>query len=150
MNFGKLLTSPLAATAGVLVGFALLAIPLRQLTSAAPARVITTPTENPAAAVPAWLTLKLLAPAKSVKLTSPAGKVLWELAETPAGDAETQAALPLDHGTLDLRLTVDFGDSRAETAVFLTLAPDGLEEQSRHAIGRGRIEETLRFSWPAH
>ena len=47
MNLPKLLTSPLAATAGVIAGLALLAIPLRQVTSATP------PPSPTAAAAPA-------------------------------------------------------------------------------------------------
>jgi uncharacterized protein (DUF58 family) len=145
----RLLTSPLAATAGVVAGLALLAVPLHQLTSAPQARSVPPPTAPAAREVPAWLTLKLLAPAKSVSLKSTSGRVLWEAADIAAGDVETQAALPIDRGELDLTLDADFGDNPAETAVFLTLAPDGLDEQTRHAIGRGRIEEALRFNWPA-
>ena len=97
----------------------------------------------------AWITLKLLAPAESVVVKTADGQVIWKLGKTPAGDLETQAPLPLDHGGVDLTVELDFGGGPAETAVFLTLAPDGLEEQTRHAIGSGRIEETLHFAWPA-
>lgn len=150
MKLPNLLTSPLAATAGVLAGLGLMAIPLRQLTSAPPMPAVKTPSADAVTAVPAWLTLKLLAPAKSVILKTATGQVLWELAETPAGDAETRIGIPLDEGELDVTLTVSFGDAPAETAVFLTIAPDGLEEQTRHAIGSGLIEEPLRFTWPVH
>ncbi len=147
MKLPKLLTSPLAATAGVLVGLALLAIPLRQITSAVPVPVPMAPPAPATTAVPAWLTLKLLAPAQSVVVKTAAGQVLWELAETPPGDLETQATLALDHGELDLTLDLDFGGGPAETAVFLTISPDGLEEQTLHVIGSGRIAESLRFTW---
>lgn len=149
MNLPKALTSPLAATAGVVVGMALLAIPLRQLTSAAPMpapRVSADPLES---GVPAWLTLKLLAPAKSVSLKTTTGKVLWDLKDLPAGDVETQAVIPLDHGGLDVTLSVALDHHPEETAVFLTIAPDGLEEETRHAIGGGSIEEPMNFTWPA-
>lgn len=149
MSLRMLLTSPLAATTAVLAGLALLAIPLRKLTSAPPVRMVEIP---PAATTssPAWLTLKLLAPAKSIAVETATGTPLWKLAETPAGDLETRIPLPLQDGGLDLVLKADFSSHPAETAVFLTIAPDGLEEQSRHAIGRGRIEEPLTFSWHAH
>jgi hypothetical protein len=150
MNMRKILTSPLSATAGVIAGLALLAIPMRQLTSAPPVPV---PTAVPTAAsnvVRTWLKLKLLTPAKSMTLSNPAGDVIWKLAETPAGDVETDIELQLVEGTLDLTLHVEFGDQAGETAVFLTLLPDGLEEQTRHAIGSGSIEESLHFSWPIH
>lgn len=150
MNLRKLLTSPLSATAGVIVGLALLAIPMRQLTSAPPVPV---PTAAPATAsdvVRTWVKLKLLTPAKSMTLSNPAGDVIWKLAETPAGDVETDLELEFAEGTLDLTLQVDFGDQAGETAVFLTLLPDGLEEQTRHAIGSGILDESLHFSWPIH
>jgi hypothetical protein len=111
------------------------------------------PTAVPTAAsnvVRTWLKLKLLTPAKSMTLSNPAGDVIWKLAETPAGDVETDIELQLVEGTLDLTLHVEFGDQAGETAVFLTLLPDGLEEQTRHAIGSGSIEESLHFSWPIH
>lgn len=150
MNLRKLLTSPLSATAGVLVGLALLAIPLRQLTSAPAVPVPTAVSTKASDAVRTWLKLKLLTPAKSVTLSNPAGQVIWKLAETPAGDVENDIEIQLAEGTLDLTLNVDFGDHSAETAVFLTLLPDGLEEQTRHAIGSGSLDESLHFAWPGH
>ncbi len=150
MNLRKLITSPLSATAGVIAGLALLAIPMRQLTSAPPVPV---PTAVPTAAsdvVRTWVKLKLLTPAKTVTLSNPAGEVIWKLAETPAGDMETDIGIQMVEGTLDLTLHVEFGDQTGETAVFLTLLPDGLEEQTRHAIGSGSVEESLHFSWPIH
>jgi hypothetical protein len=149
MSLRMLLSSPLAATAAVLAGLALLAIPLRKLTSAAPVQAVKTAAPT-ATAVPAWLTLKLLAPAESVSLATATGVPLWNLDHTPAGDVETRIPLPLEDGGLDLTLKADFGTQAAETAVFLTITPDGLEEQTRHAIGSGRIEEPLAFSWHAH
>ncbi len=150
MNLPKILTSPLSATAGVITGLALLAIPMRQLTSAPPVPV---PTVMPTAAsnvVRTWVKLKLLISAKSVTLSNPAGDVIWKLAETPAGDVETDIELQLAEGSLDLTLRVEFGNQAGETAVFLTLLPDGLEEQTRHALGSGSLEESLHFSWPIH
>jgi hypothetical protein len=150
MNMRKILTSPLSATAGVITGLALLAIPIRQLTSAPPVPVPTANLATTSEMVHAWLKLKILTPAKSMTLSNPAGDVIWKLAETPAGDMETDIELQLVEGTLDLTLHVEFGDQAGETAVFLTLIPDGLEEQTRHAIGSGSVEESLHFSWPIH
>lgn len=150
MNLRKLLTSPLSATAGVIAGLALLAIPMRQLTSAPPMSVPTAAPTQASDVVRTWVKLKLLTPARSVTLSNPAGDVIWKLAETPAGDVETDTGIQLADGTLDLTLNVDFGDHAGETAVFLTLLPDGLEEQTRHAIGSGSFDESLHFSWPIH
>jgi hypothetical protein len=148
VNFPKFLTSPLAATAGVIAGLAILAVPLRQVTSATPVAAPPSAEAPATTEVQAWLTLKLLAPADSVTLETATGKALWKLAETPAGDVETRISLPLQDDGLDLTLTVDFGDESDETAAFLTIAPDGLEAQTRHAIGSGLIEEPLDFTWP--
>jgi hypothetical protein len=41
----------------------------------------------------------------------------------------------------------DFGDQAAETAEFLTVMPDGYEEQTRYVTGSGLLEETLRYEW---
>ena len=51
---------------------------------------------------------------------------------------------------LDLTLQADFGEASPETAGFLTVMPDGYEDQTRYAIGTGRLEETLRYEWHPH
>jgi hypothetical protein len=55
--------------------------------------------------------------------------------------------MPMADGGLDVMLRADFGVGLAETAVFLTVMPDGYEDQTRYAIGTGLIEEPLRFTW---
>ncbi len=47
-------------------------------------------------------------------------------------------------------LQADFGGAGSETAVFLTVMPDGYEDQTRYAIGTGRMEEPLRYEWHTH
>jgi hypothetical protein len=146
MSAKRWLGSPLAGTAGVLAGLCLLVIPLRQLTSAPPLRPAV-PTELSVTEMPAVLRVKLLAPAKRLLVKTTDGEILLDMPSAPAGETEHEVVLPLADGGLDLALTADFGGSLSETAVFLTVLPDGLEELTRHAIGSGMLEETLRFEW---
>jgi hypothetical protein len=97
--------------------------------------------------MPAVLRVKLLAPAKRLLVKTTGGKILLDMPSAPAGESEHDAMLPHADGGLDLALTADFGGSAAETAVFLTVMPDGREEQTRHATGGGLLEETLRYEW---
>lgn len=145
------LASPLAATATVMAILCLLAIPLRKLTS-------DTPSSNNSSASPsapasneihAVLRLRLLAPAKAVAITTSNGKSLLEAQDLPVGESEHDATIPLHDGTLDLALRVDTG-SDAVTAVFLTVMPDGEDDQTRYAIGSGKIREPLHYQWHAH
>lgn len=148
MSASRWLATPLAGTAGVLAGLCLLAIPLRKLTSAAP-----DPQARPAPAVvstaeiPAVLRVKLLAPAKRLTLKNADGTILLDEPSPPAGESEHDVALRFNDGELDIALAADFGDQAAETAVFLTVMPDGYEEQTRYVTGSGLLEETLRFEW---
>lgn len=146
MSLKRWLGSPLAGTAGVLAGLCLLAIPLRQLTSAPPAKP-SAPMEPSLTEIPAVLRVKLLAPAKRLLVKTPDGAVLLDMPEPSAGESEHDAMLRFDDGGLDLVLSADFGGIPAETAVFLTVMPDGREEQTRYATGSGLLEETLRYEW---
>lgn len=145
------LGSPLAGTAGVLAGLCLLALPLRRLTSEKPVPQVTAaPVEISAAEIPAVLRLKLLAPAKHLTLKTTDGNVLLDLPTLAAGESEHDALVRFTDGELDLALSADFGDAASETAVFLTLMPDGQEEQTRYVTGSGLLEETLRFEQHTH
>lgn len=146
MSAKRWLASPLAGTAGVLAGLCLLAIPLRQLTSAPPAKPVAQ-AEPSSKQIPAVLRIKLLAPAKRLLVKTPDGAVLLDMAQPAAGESEHDAAFPIADGGIDLVLSAEFGDSPTETAVFLTVMPDGREEQTRYATGNGLLEETLHFEW---
>ncbi len=147
MNRTRWLASPLAGTAAVLAGLCLIAIPLRHLTAArrtldAPAVAATPGT------VHAVLRVRLLAPARRVMVTTAAGALLVDRRDLPAGQSEHDAIVPWDGGALDLTLQADIDSGGAETAVFLTVMPDGYDDQTRYGIGRGRIDELLRYAWP--
>lgn len=146
MSAKRWLGSPLAGTAGVLAGLCLIAIPLRKLTSAPPA-LFPASRETSAVGIPSVLRVKLLAPADQLLVKSPDGAVLLDMRQPSAGESEHDATLPIADGGLDLVLLADFGDSRAETAVFLTVMPDGIEGQTRYSTGGGLLEETLHYEW---
>ncbi len=149
MNGSRWLASPLAGTAAVLAALCLLAIPLRQLTSAG--RQSPPPTAAAVAdpgGVHAVLRLRLLVPATRVVVTVADGGVLLDRRDLPAGESEHDARIAPVAGGLDLRLQADFAAGAGETAAFLTVMPDGAEDQTRYGIGRGRIDEPLRYAWP--
>ena len=152
MNGTKWYASPLAGTAAVLSGLCLLAIPLRKLTSAEPISqvkpaAIADSTSN---TIPAVLRLRLLAAARQVTVETSAGKMLLDLKNPEAGETEHDLVIPFDDGCTDLTVSADFAESANDTAVFLTLMPDGFEDQTRHAIGNGSFNETLHFEWHIH
>jgi hypothetical protein len=142
--------SPLAGTAAVIAGLALLAVPLMKLTSDTP------PAAPPAAAVaslteiPAVLRVRLLGAAERVTVKTAAGKVLLDETDLPAGESEHDAVIPFDGRNAELTLHADFSGSSTDTAVFLTVMPDGYEDQTRFAIGGGAVEESLHFEWHEH
>jgi hypothetical protein len=147
MKGPRCLATPLAGTAAVLLGLGLLAVPLHRLTSAPPAAQVKVAAVS-ASAIPAVLRLRTLAPASSLALKTIDGKILLELRDLAPGESEHDAVIPFNDGGVELHLVADFADT--ETAVFLTVMPDGYEDQQRHAIGSGRIEETLRYEWQPH
>ena len=148
MNVKAWLASPLAGTALVLAALAVVSIPLRRLTSA-PAASVSQAAEAgvEAGEIPAVLRVKLLTPAKRVTVESSDGDVLLELADCPAGESEHDTRVDLGDGDLELRLIADFGERDEETAVFLTVMPDGYEGKTGFATGAGSLDETLGFDW---
>lgn len=151
MSGPRWLASPLAGTACVLAGLSLLAIPLRKLTSAEPVPAVqATRTAASPGAIPAVLRLRLLAPASRLVVTTAAGKTLLDMRDLSPGESEHDALIAFGDGGLDLTMQADFGGADSETAVFLTVMPDGYEDQTRYAIGTGRMKEPLRYEWHTH
>jgi hypothetical protein len=151
MSFPRILASPLAGTAAVIAALCLLVIPLHRLTSAPP--LVAVHTVETAAArmdIPAVLRVKLLAPAQRVVVKNTDGIILLVLSNLPAGESERDAVLHLAGDAVELVVRADFGDSAAETAVFLTVLPDAYEERTCYMTGTGTLEETLRFTWHGH
>lgn len=138
-------------TAAVLAIMAGLAWPLHHLTKPAGRAPDAAPALAPAsqAVIPALVRVKLLAAAVSVVVTDAEGAVLLALENPAAGESEHDAELPLTaEGRCEVRVAVDFGSGGVETALFLTLMPDGLEPATRFLTGSGRVTEEFRFQWP--
>jgi hypothetical protein len=140
----------LAGTAGVFAVMGLLAIPLHRLTSQSP-----TPPPAPAnqtepaatAATPCLLRLKLIAPAKSIRIATQDDDTALVLTDVPAGESEHDVSLPVVEDSLDLILHADLGSATGDTALFLTVMPDGMEPLTRYAIGSGELTEAWHFDW---
>jgi hypothetical protein len=145
--------SPLFGTAIVIAVLGLLAIPLHRLTGSQPA-ALASGAGGPSAdamrtdTTPAIARLRLLREARAIELRSDDDRLLWKAENVPAGETEAEISLGMMEGEAVVRLRGDFGDDGAETAVFVTLLPDGLEERIAHAIGETTIEERLIFTWP--
>ena len=140
--------SPLAATAVVLAALALLAIPLRGLTGRkqeAPSAAIPVQTDR---TMPAVLRVKALDPLERFAIRTTEGRTLLEAGTMPAGESEHDAEIRLEQGVCELVLTAEAGEG--ETAVFLTVMPDGFPDETRYATGSGALDETLRFEWHIH
>jgi hypothetical protein len=152
------LSSPLAATAIVCAGLAAISMPLRKLTSttrqaavAAAAKTTGSPTntDHPHE-MTGVLRLRLLNPARSLRISTTGGRMLWSAENLDAGETETDAGFSLHDDSLELRVEADFGPADGDTALFLTVMPDGIEEQTRHAIGSGKVNEILHYEWNIH
>lgn len=143
--------SPLVGTAVVLAGLAVLAVPLRGLTGRAPEKPAAAASAAPVQAgsqTPAVLRLKLIDPVEKLGIHTIDGRALLETGPLPAGESEHDAVIPLDGGVCELVLSATAGDD--ETAVFLTVMPDGLPDATRYLTGSGALDETLRFEWNPH
>ena len=145
------LASPVTGTVGVLACLSVLAIPLRHLTSAAQdPQVPAAPTATAVREIHAVLRLRLLAAAKRLVVKTADGKDLLDSRDLAAGESEHDVVVPFADGGVDFRVRADFGAGGAATAVFLTVMPDGYDEQTRYVIGTGLIEEWLRYEWRDH
>jgi hypothetical protein len=153
------LSSPLAATAVVLAILAALAIPLRKLTAERVVSSVSVPTVEISGnshghghvhEFPGVLRVRLLDAAESLQVRTVEGVVLWEAANLGAGEHEVDADLLLIDDALELFVKADFGVGSRDTALFLTVIPEGVEEMTHYAIGSGSVEEVLHFEWDLH
>jgi len=151
MKVLRWLASPVAGTVGVLTALSVLAIPLRKLTATEhdpPMQAV--PAATAAKEIHAVLRLRLLAAAKRLVVKTADGKDLLDSRDLAAGESEHDVVVPFADGGVDFRVRADFGAGGAATAVFLTVMPDGYDEQTRYVIGTGLIEEWLRYEWRDH
>jgi len=153
-------TSPLAATAVVALVLAALAIPLHRLTTGRVVMAVPTPAASATTGDPhgaghvhefdGVLRVRLLAAAESLTVATTAGDVLWQTAALDPGEHETDVGILLVDDALELHIEAAFGEMAGDTALFLTVLPDGIEEKTHYAIGSGIIDEILFFEWDLH
>lgn len=145
------LTSPLAATAVVCLVLAMLAVPLRSLTTGRDEVQLRVPggqlDAGDAARFSGVLRVRLLAPVVSLRVGTTEGELLWAAGELGAGEHEVDVGFSLFDNALELLVDADFGAIEEDTALFITVLPDGVEEQTQYVIGAGRIDEVLFYEW---
>ncbi|MFU8892323.1 MAG: hypothetical protein ACNA8L_01730 [Luteolibacter sp.] len=151
------LSSPLAATVVVCAVLAALAMPLRKLTTgrvvaAVPVAVLANDAHgrDHVHEFRGILRVRLLADAASLHVRTTDGKMLWDAANLEAGEHEVDVDLRLVDDALELLIEASFNELAGDTALFLTVLPDGVEEITHYAIGSGRIEEVLHYEWDLH
>lgn len=149
-----MLSSPLMATSAVVLGLALLAVPLHRLTNSLPpstapvARI--SPPQSTEAGEAAVIRVRLLRAAALLVVTTADGRELWKAENLPAGESEIDARLVLDNNHLELSIDITPEPGAGETAAFFTVLPDGREERKNHVIGEARLQDQLSFDWPPH
>lgn len=157
------LHTPLAGTAVVVLALAAIAVPLAKLTRSSadakggaldPVASAVSPTRpdeaTPPARVPAVARIRLLQPAEELTLRTSRGEVLLALRELPAGESEHDLQIPLAQGQTCMLLDARMTPAANETAVFVTLMPDGYEDRTAYAIGSSPMQQSLQFSWGTH
>lgn len=141
--------TPLLGTALVLLALAVVAVPLHRLTAhgggamrtgapAAPVEPATAPTH-------AVLRIRTLDGLRDIRITDSRDQVIHQADAMDAGETESDVNILLEKGSADVHLSARAGEK--DTAVFLTLLPDGREERTAYAIGSGTLDETLHFQW---
>lgn len=142
--------SPLYTTFGILVCLFLAWFPLRALTShsspAPPAPA--DDTDSPAATQLVAARLHLLADAEFIALRTPSGSEILAATPFPAGRHDLILPLAPPPDTGEIVIEARFTGLAGETAVFLTLSPDGLPDASAHTIGGDSFTRLLEFDWP--
>lgn len=140
-------SSPLLGTLLVLLAVSLLAVPLHRLTASGekPNREATAETVSLSETTHAILRVRILDALEEIEIRTAEDRVLYRADSMKPGEVEDDVEILLEKNELDLHLRARAGEK--ETAVFITLLPDGYEECTAYAIGSGTMEETLRFRW---
>lgn len=139
--------SPLCGTAFVIATLMLLAVPLHKLTTvpppmAGPAESIQEPSADTTCAI---LRIHSFQKLWNVVLRCGSGKVIWQSPCLAPGECEFEAELPWSDAQIPIHLSAQTEES--ETVVFLTVMPDGHEEQTLHTIGASELDDELLFEW---
>jgi hypothetical protein len=139
--------SPLLGTVLVLAALAGLAVPLHRLTARGGDAIsrATAEMETESGHIRAVLRVRVLDTVKDWEIRTSQGKLLHRADLLEPGEVEEDVDILLENDQLELLVSAQTGDK--DTAVFITLLPDGHEERTAYAIGTGSLEETLHFHW---
>jgi hypothetical protein len=139
--------SPLLGTALVLMALTALAVPLHRLTARS-GEVIREAAADPALhseTTRAVLRIRVLDTLEDVEIRASDDRILHQAKILEPGEVEADAEILLENNKIELHVTAQAGEK--ETALFITLLPDGHEESTAYVIGSGALDETLLFHW---
>jgi hypothetical protein len=132
------------------VGFALLAVPLAQLTFARPARPAEAREEAPSADTPTVIRLRFAHVPSSVSLKLDGAELLGK-SSGPLSNRlrmETRGNLHIPSDGIELGIAAKWPQGTPDTAVTLELEPDGLDAQSQTRWSSGAsLNEVLSYQW---
>jgi hypothetical protein len=132
------------------VGFALLAIPLAQLTFARPVQKVDTSAVAPPTSKPTLIHLRFAHAPKSVSLKQSGGPELLKKLEGDAPTAiETKVDLEIPQAGIEFLLNVTWPDGTPNTAVTMELQPDEMDSQSQThwSSGASMQDEVISYKW---
>lgn len=96
--------------------------------------------------VQAWAELRFAHAPEAVTLAV-GTNVLWGLTAPMPLRVDTDLALPLADGHVAVAVGVTWPRAVTASVVELTLEPEGLPGQTRHAWGAGTLSDTWEFQW---
>lgn len=143
------LGSPLIATGVVVVGLWGVSYPLRRLTSGVESVVRVSPVEKRGEEekLHAVIRVKHFEKIRSLRVSDERGLVVLEVKDLEAGEHEYDVTMRIHERMVEWKLGVEMEDGGGETAVFMTVMPDGMEDRTNYVIGEGMIEELIRYEW---
>lgn len=144
----RCLDTPLVATAVVLLICGSLVHPLWRLTHDDGQKPeVTAPVVHLDQKIGAVLRVRTLKKLSEIQVHDGRGALVWSARDLDAGENEYDIQIGMDK-VVDLKVRVVFSEGSEESAVFLTVLPDGYEDRTRYLIGSGEVEETLSYDWP--
>jgi hypothetical protein len=132
------------------IGFALLAIPLAELTFARPVQKLDTSAAAPLGSTPTLIHLRFAHSPKSVSLKQSGGpELLKKLEGNAPTEIETKVDLEIPEAGIEFFLNVTWPDGTPNTAVTVELQPDEMDPQSltRWSSGASMNDEVISYKW---
>lgn len=139
--------SPLVGTMAVLIALGILSVPLRRLTQSEAISPQVIEVKSTDSRVHGVVRIKVLKKIDRVVFRGLNGEICFEMKDLEMGEHEKDCELRLEGEVLTGRVEVDFGAHEQESAIFVTVMPDGYEERTCYVIGAGEVGETIRLVW---